>query len=150
MAEAGQAVLTRFLAHRRQTEDLARRFPAEHAEFAPWVGAMGVAALIGHMALAHRRFVGVTCGGQPPELGAVPTDLPGVCATLSAYTEDAVTQLRGLDDARLLRPVTFRERTLPAGSWLELALEHEIHHKGQLFVYARLLGVEPPPWRKRG
>ena len=149
MAEAGQAVLARFLAHRRQTEDLARRFPAERAAFTPWAGAMGVAGLIGHMAVAHRRFVGVACDGRPPELADAPTDLPAVCATLASYTEDAVAQLGALDDAPLLRPVTFRERTLPARAWLDLALEHEVHHKGQLFVYARLLGIEPPPWRKR-
>ena len=149
MAEAGQAVLTRFLAHRRQTEDLARRFPAECAEFTPWAGALGLAALIGHMAVAHRRLMGVACDGQPPELAAAPADLAGVCAALARYTQDAGARLRDLDDAQLLRPVTFRDRTVPAGTWLELALEHEVHHKGQLFVYARLLGIEPPPWRSR-
>ncbi len=36
-----------------------------------------------------------------------------------------------------------REQTL---HWiLERVLEHEVHHRGQLVLYLRLMGIEPPP-----
>ncbi len=41
---------------------------------------------------------------------------------------------------------------LPAGGpgiagwkWLRLLPEHEIHHRGQIYVYLAMLGIETPP-----
>lgn len=42
---------------------------------------------------------------------------------------------------------------IPAGTameWLTYALENEIHHRGQGYVYLRLLGQEPPAFYNRG
>lgn len=41
---------------------------------------------------------------------------------------------------------------IPAGTavgWLTYALENEIHHRGQGYVYLRLLGKEPPAFHVR-
>lgn len=32
---------------------------------------------------------------------------------------------------------------------LEYALENEIHHRGQAYIYLRMLGIEPPPFYER-
>ena len=32
---------------------------------------------------------------------------------------------------------------------LEVMLRHEIHHRGQGYVYLRALGIEPPPFWER-
>ena len=29
--------------------------------------------------------------------------------------------------------------------WLRLMLEHEIHHRGQIYLYLSMLGVQTPP-----
>lgn len=34
--------------------------------------------------------------------------------------------------------------TLTAEEWLMVGRQHEAHHKGRLFTYARLSGIEPP------
>ncbi|MCU1228908.1 MAG: DinB family protein [Acidobacteria bacterium] len=34
---------------------------------------------------------------------------------------------------------------LRVGKWLRLMIEHEIHHRGQLYLYLSLLDVETPP-----
>ena len=45
----------------------------------------------------------------------------------------------------------FKKCKTPAGiditiwKWLRLMIEHEIHHRGQLYVYLGLLGIKPPP-----
>ncbi|SIC68051.1 Uncharacterised protein [Mycobacteroides abscessus subsp. abscessus] len=36
--------------------------------------------------------------------------------------------------------------TMPGIVLLENAKDHEIHHKGQLFTYARLAGIEKLPF----
>ena len=38
---------------------------------------------------------------------------------------------------------------MPAWKWLRAMVEHEIHHRGQGYVYLRSLGVEPPPFWER-
>ena len=45
----------------------------------------------------------------------------------------------------------FKKCKTPAGyeittwKWLRLLVEHEIHHRGQLYVYFGMLGIEVPP-----
>ena len=45
--------------------------------------------------------------------------------------------------------VTLMKCTTPAGvemttwKWLRAMIEHEIHHRGQMFTYLRILGVDP-------
>ena len=34
--------------------------------------------------------------------------------------------------------------TLSVRFWMHFVLEHEIHHKAQLSLYLRLIGIEPP------
>ena len=34
---------------------------------------------------------------------------------------------------------------LPVGKWLRLMIEHEIHHRGQLYMALGILGVATPP-----
>jgi uncharacterized damage-inducible protein DinB len=34
---------------------------------------------------------------------------------------------------------------ITAWKWLRAMCEHEAHHRGQLSLYLRMLGVEPPP-----
>ncbi|MFY9555693.1 MAG: DinB family protein, partial [Blastocatellia bacterium] len=40
--------------------------------------------------------------------------------------------------------VEFHDRRLRRGVLLWFVTEHEIHHRGQLFTYYRLAGIEPP------
>ncbi len=59
----------------------------------------------------------------------------------SAVTQDALTKPR---------PTPFPGH--PEGNaiaWLTYALENEIHHRAQGYVYLRLLGVEPPAFYVR-
>lgn len=35
--------------------------------------------------------------------------------------------------------------TLPVWKWLRAMVEHEVHHRGQLYLMLRMLGVETPP-----
>ena len=48
------------------------------------------------------------------------------------------------------RPTPFPGHPEGGGiDWLTYALENEIHHRGQGYVYLRLLGKEPPAFHVR-
>ena len=43
----------------------------------------------------------------------------------------------------------FDQWEMPGIATIQYAIENEIHHRGQGYVYLRALGIEPPPFWKR-
>ena len=58
--------------------------------------------------------------------------------------EAAETIIRAMSDADIARPVESPMGTLPAWQFFSFAYDEHWHHRGQLYVYLRLLGREPP------
>jgi uncharacterized damage-inducible protein DinB len=53
--------------------------------------------------------------------------------------------LQTLDDDALERRVTTPAGApIPTWRWLQLMVEHEAHHRGQLYLMLRLIGVPTP------
>ena len=53
-------------------------------------------------------------------------------------------------------PHRFREVDKAFGNWetpgiaaIQYAIDNEVHHRGQAYVYLRVLGIEPPPFWER-
>lgn len=145
----GERLKLRFLAHRSVTLELAARIPDDRGDFRPWSEAMTVAALLRHMAVSHHTFARVAAGEQPIPPPTDPATLAEARTLLADYTTQDAEILAGLAREALERTVTFHDRTFHVREVVALGLEHEVHHKGQLFVYARMLGVDVPAWRKR-
>jgi uncharacterized damage-inducible protein DinB len=63
------------------------------------------------------------------------------------WTHDESTAIfRTLGDADFeLECMTPGGAELRVGKWLRLMIEHEIHHRGQLYLYLSMLDVETPP-----
>jgi uncharacterized damage-inducible protein DinB len=147
MSVTAEQLAQAFLRHRRATEELARRLPDGGVDFRPWDGAMTAGELLNHMAGSHHSMLAIATGAevQRPDPASLPRDLPGIRRRLAQLTEEDEATLRGLSEERLGAPRKgFRDMVLPAAAWIQAAREHEAHHKGQLFVYARMQGVEPP------
>ena len=53
---------------------------------------------------------------------------------------------RSLSDEDVARPVESPMGTYPAWQYFTFAYDEHWHHRGQLYVYLRLLGKEPPNW----
>ncbi|MEK4357699.1 DinB family protein [Paenibacillus sp. FSL M7-1455] len=51
-----------------------------------------------------------------------------------------------IQDEQLEKELEFNGYIGTGRLWLETAKDHEIHHKGQLFTYARMIGVEKLPF----
>jgi uncharacterized damage-inducible protein DinB len=60
--------------------------------------------------------------------------------------EEAMALFATLDDQRLAaRCTTPGGAAMPVWKWLRSMVEHEAHHRGQLYLHLALLGVPTPP-----
>jgi len=57
------------------------------------------------------------------------------------YAIDAVTKM---DASKLSEEVKGRMGSIARWVWIEKAIEHQAHHRGQTTIYIRLLGIRPP------
>jgi uncharacterized damage-inducible protein DinB len=49
------------------------------------------------------------------------------------------------DEGMLASCVTPGNATMPVWKWLRSMIEHEAHHRGQIYTYLAVLGVPTPP-----
>jgi len=81
--------------------------------------------------------------GHGRELAA---DYDAVVAYMNAMHDESTAIFRSLGDADFeLKCMTPGGAELRVGKWLRLMIEHEIHHRGQLYLYLSMLDVETPP-----
>jgi uncharacterized damage-inducible protein DinB len=135
---------------RRRTRNVAEYIPEVHLEWKPAEGRFSPGDLIRHIAAAERWMWAENAWLRPSRY-------PGYGAEL-ASGKDAV--LEYLDEAQaatveILRPLTpeqLERRCETVGGvemrvwkWLRLMVEHEIHHRGQLYELLGQLGVDVPP-----
>ena len=60
--------------------------------------------------------------------------------------EESVEIFSGLSEQQLQEKcVTPAGNPITTWKWLRAMCEHEIHHRGQLYTYLGVLGVETPP-----
>src|SRR5687767_11237544 len=135
---------------RGRTMAVARCIPEDRLDWSPGHGAMTMGDLLRHLAVTERwLFVEVARGGQNayvshgPELGR---SLPEVLALLTRAHDESLHIIEQLTEEEWHRPViTPAGATMPAWKWLRAMVEHEVHHRGQLYLALRLCGVPTPP-----
>jgi uncharacterized damage-inducible protein DinB len=86
----------------------------------------------------------VTGQAQPIGEDLKALDAPGLIEAFDRSHQQLVEQVAALTPEQLTETVNFFGREVPRKTLLWGITEHEIHHRGQLFVYLRLLGIEPP------
>ncbi len=137
------------------TRRLLERFPAAHAHWRPHPRSTELAGLATHLAWLP-AFAEVVLGAPDVEAASVavvaePATTSGALLALhDAQVAAALHALTETDAAHLDEPWTLRHgahvlRTGRRGRVLrELLVSHAAHHRGQLTVYYRLLGVPVP------
>jgi uncharacterized damage-inducible protein DinB len=69
-----------------------------------------------------------------------------VIAFLNRTHEESMQIFRGLSDEDLKRKcVTPGGAPITTWKWLRAMIEHEIHHRGEIYLYLAMLGVPTPP-----
>jgi len=135
---------------RERTAAVVAHVPADRVDWSPGVGAMTFGDLIRHVALTERwLFVEVACGGtsrydsHDTRWGA---SLPEVQALMLRLHRESQARLAAFDERDWQRRIiTPGGASLPAWKWVRAMCEHEIHHRGQLYLMLRLCGIATPP-----
>jgi uncharacterized damage-inducible protein DinB len=137
--------------HRAALNDLYALLPDEQAGFAAWDGGMSFTGLADHLAGSSDRMLAMLQGQAPTPRADGSADLPGARTRLLESTETALAAIRSLSDDDMSRRVpAFGGREMPISALLDMIVSHEAHHKGQVWMMARMVGVQPPMFVKMG
>ena len=145
-----QAFLRWWSGVRRRTRAVAEAIPEEHLEHEPATGRFSPGDLVRHIAAAERWMWGENVlqrpsryPGHSPELA---TGRSEVLAYLERLQDETAAIVEGLSPDDLRRPcATVGGVEIAAWKWLRLMVEHEIHHRGQLYQVLGQLGAPTPP-----
>lgn len=125
-----------FLMHREALQDLLAQIPEAQGSFAAWDGGMSFIGLTDHLSGSSSRLFSMMRGEQPQP--ASPS------ASLADTTDATMQALRGLSDEDLRREVpAFGGRPMPVRALVDFIIQHEAHHKGQVWMMARMIGITP-------
>lgn len=145
-------LLAHWLGHRRLTRRTIEAFPTDEAFATFSVGGMRpFADLVAEMlGVAVPTARGVATGEWPWEPVAPPATRAEALAAWDAATPQLEAHFGQIAPERFAQTETaFGEWTMPVWELLCYALDNEVHHRGQGFVYLRALGVEPPAFPDR-
>ena len=135
---------------RGRTMRIARVIPPDRIEWAPAAGRFTLGDLLRHLAAIERYM-------YAENVRMAPSTYPGHCRWLAdgydaviSYMErlhgESVAIFSSLSDGDLLRKCQTPEGTsITTWKWLRAMVEHEVHHRGQIYTYLGLLEVPTPP-----
>ena len=136
-------------AHER-TRRVIRCISAADLEWAPAPGRFSLGDLVRHLAGIERYLYAETAHGRPSQYPGHGRELADGLDAVVGYYDRLHAEARDLFAA--LPPEVFGQKVLtPTGSpitlwkWLRAMLEHEAHHRGQLYLMLGLRGVPTPP-----
>ena len=140
-----------FQSHRGALLDLYAQLPDEQGGFAAWDGGMSFIRLADHLSGSATRFVSMIQGQTPAPAPEPSASLGEARERLSASHDAAVGGMSTLSDEDLERRIpAFGGREMPVRMLLDMIVSHEAHHKGQIWMMARMVGVTPPMFVRMG
>jgi len=129
----------------RDTARVLRAAPDDKLEWRPKEDMFTMRELIGHIPQAEVVLVRSALAGSTQK---VPFDFSGaaevIATAFDSQHEELASEVSKLTAEQWKEEVEFHGRRLRRGVLLWFVTEHEIHHRGQLFTYYRLAGIEPP------
>ena len=135
---------------RGRTLAVADCIPSDRIDWSPGHDAMTIGDIVRHLSLTERwLFVEVARGGQSayvshgPEMGRSLSDVLHLMSRLHAESLEIIERLTADEWQRPV--VTPGGAAMPAWKWLRAMVEHEVHHRGQLYLTLRLCDVATPP-----
>jgi uncharacterized damage-inducible protein DinB len=135
---------------RGRTKRVAAVIPEEHLDWTYKPGKFTFADILRHLATIERYMYAETVQGKP-------SSYPGYDKSLQKDGESPIEFMNRLDgeSIEILSKLTNEDLTrkclTPAGSsitvwkWLRAMVEHEAHHRGQIYMMLSMLGVPAPP-----
>ncbi|MGH1365867.1 MAG: DinB family protein [Calditrichia bacterium] len=133
-----------------RTRMLFPSIPADKIEWTYQTGKFTIGDIIRHLALIERNMYAENAQFQPSRYKGCGSEYAnGYDATIQFYNDMQEESFAIF--AKLSEDDLQRKAMTPAGieitlwKWLRAMVEHEVHHRGQLFLYLGLLGIDLPP-----
>jgi uncharacterized damage-inducible protein DinB len=124
--------------------------PPADVEWAPRDGWFTFGGLVRHLAGIERWMYGETVQGRPSRYPGHDASLADGWGATLAYYDRLHAESRAIFAA--LTPARLQERCetpagtpITVGKWLRAMVEHEAHHRGQLYLMLALRDVPTPP-----
>lgn len=145
---------TAFLTHlekiRARTLRVARCIPPENIEWTFKPGRFTLGDLLRHLAGTERYMWAENARFQPSRYPGHDRSLADGYENVFAYFDRLHKE--SVEIFSVLTDEDLRKKTItPDGAeitlikWLRLMIEHEIHHRGQIYLYLAMLDVPTPP-----
>ncbi|MBT9282579.1 MAG: DinB family protein [Hydrogenibacillus schlegelii] len=141
----GEQVAKRWLMHREAVIALAEKLPEHTAHWRPWANGFTTLQLLHHIAWATDFFLSAIEGRERHNV-EMPSSVQEAVRMLADLKERQAASIAGYTEDILGKVVEISVLGVkePAVDILHRMIYHEAHHKGQLWVYARMMGIEPP------
>jgi len=134
---------------RGRTRRVVDCIPAEHLEWTWRPGKFTLGDMVRHLAAIERSMYAENAQRKPSRYAGHGRELADGLDAVRAFFErthaESMAIFRGLSDA------DFQERcetpggaSIPIAKWLRLMAEHEIHHRGQIYMALGMLDVPTP------
>jgi uncharacterized damage-inducible protein DinB len=143
------AVLMLYRGEQALTTSVIKAIPAEQCDYRPNQVSRSAIDLAWHIvAMEHRFLAGVSAGAFRYDGASRPASIQTPRDVASWYEETFkadVGQLGAAPAEALLKVLGYKNMLrFPAVAYLQLALHHSIHHRGQLSMYLRPMGAKVP------
>ncbi|WP_276495680.1 DinB family protein [Pontibacter litorisediminis] len=135
---------------RERTNRIIQVIPPDKMDWSYKKGKFTIADVVRHIACIERYMYAETVLGNPSRYHGCGKELAdGYEQVLSLFEElhqESMAIFGSLHDSDLNRKcMTPAGVQITARKWLRAMVEHEVHHRAQLYIYLNLLDVATPP-----
>lgn len=134
---------------RARTMRVVRCIPPEQLDWTYRAGKFTLGDLMRHLAATERYMWAENAQFRPSRYSSHGKELADgydqVVAYMNRLHAEATEIFGRVSDADLQKKCVTPGGEITLWKWLRLMTEHEIHHRGQIYLYLAMLGVETPP-----
>jgi uncharacterized damage-inducible protein DinB len=134
----------------QRTMRVATCIPSDKLDWSYREGKFTLGDLVRHLGAIERYMFGETIQGKPSRYTGCGKELADGLNEVIRFKEtmhrETVEIIRQLGEEGLNRKCTTPDgASITVWKWLRLMVEHEIHHRGQIYLYLGMLNVPTPP-----
>jgi uncharacterized damage-inducible protein DinB len=134
----------------QRTMRVARRIPPDKIDWTYREGKFTLGDLVRHIATINRYMYAETVSGRPSRYAGCGEELADGYDAVLEFAErlhrESVEIFAQLTPEQLNGKCTTPDGVpITTWKWLRAMVEHETHHRGQLYLYLSMLGVSTPP-----
>jgi uncharacterized damage-inducible protein DinB len=135
---------------RERTNNLIKVIPTERLDFTYMPGKFTIADQIRHIAAMERYMFAENVAGRKTAYRGCGKELAdgyeNIISFFNKLHAESLEIFSSLTDDDLKRKcITPGNTEIAVWKWLRAMVEHEIHHRGQLYIYLNLLNIKTPP-----